>query len=126
MKHLTPQQLTQLEAALSKRHSELVNDINSELMNSDGSPVAENILEFIEQNDNSIEHLVTQITLEEIRKYVSELRAVERAKARIHDTSFGLCNDCSQEITFERLNDTPTAIRCASCLHSLSPTNKTV
>lgn len=124
MKHLSAQELIQLEFALSKRHSELLDDIGRVLMDSSGAEFIDNINEFLEQDDTSIEHLVTGITLEEIRKYVNEIRAIEKAKARLDNNIFGLCKDCAQAISFDHLIQTPTILRCDTCIHATNTLKK--
>ncbi|MDH5219162.1 MAG: hypothetical protein OEX19_15770 [Gammaproteobacteria bacterium] len=124
MTHLSAQELIQLEFALSKRHSELLDDISHVLMDSSGAEFIDNINEFLEQDDTSIEHLVTGITLEEIRKYVNELRAIEKAKSRLDNNTYGLCKDCAQAISFNHLLQAPTTLRCDTCLHATNTLKK--
>ena len=124
MAHLSAQELIQLEFALSKRHSELLDDINRVLLDSSGAEFIDNITDFLEQDDASIEHLVTGITLEEIRKYVNELRAIEKAKTRLDNNSFGLCKDCAHAISFNHLLQAPTTLRCDTCSHATNSIKK--
>jgi len=44
-----------------------------------------------------------------------ELTAVQAALHRIHDGSYGRCNDCGGEIGRERLLAQPSAERCVRC-----------
>jgi len=44
-----------------------------------------------------------------------ELMAIDAARARIADGSYGDCIDCGQPIPFERLKAQPTALRCVPC-----------
>ena len=46
---------------------------------------------------------------------VEELAAVSDALARVHDADFGLCIDCGEAISFDRLKLEPRALRCAGC-----------
>ena len=43
------------------------------------------------------------------------LKKINKTLAKIIDTSYGLCQDCDGEITFERLRARPTAELCISC-----------
>ena len=45
-------------------------------------------------------------------RYADELQAIELAKARMRDGTYGTCIDCGAEIGFERLRAYPTAERC--------------
>ena len=42
-------------------------------------------------------------------------RLLEKALARVHEPDFGVCADCSAEITFARLLANPSATRCVAC-----------
>ena len=44
-----------------------------------------------------------------------EMTAVQAALHRIHDSSYGRCDDCGLEIGRERLLVQPSAERCLSC-----------
>ena len=44
-----------------------------------------------------------------------ELMAIDAARARIADGSYGECADCGVPIPVERLEAQPTALRCVAC-----------
>ena len=44
-----------------------------------------------------------------------ELMAIEAARGRIDDGSYGECVDCGKAIPVERLKAQPTALRCVPC-----------
>ena len=44
-----------------------------------------------------------------------ELMAIEAARGRIDDGSYGECIDCGKPIPVERLKAQPTALRCVPC-----------
>jgi RNA polymerase-binding transcription factor DksA len=44
-----------------------------------------------------------------------ELMAIDAARGRMVDRSYGECVDCGCEIPFERLRAQPTALRCVPC-----------
>jgi RNA polymerase-binding transcription factor DksA len=45
-------------------------------------------------------------------RHAEELQAIEAARARMRDGTYGSCIDCGTEIGFERLRAYPTAERC--------------
>jgi RNA polymerase-binding protein DksA len=51
----------------------------------------------------------------EIERDQDELRAIEEARERIGEGTYGDCVDCGREIPFERLRAQPTASRCIQC-----------
>jgi len=46
---------------------------------------------------------------------LDELRAVEAARHRYAEGSYGVCVECGTEIDYERLRAQPAAIRCIQC-----------
>ncbi len=44
-----------------------------------------------------------------------ELGAVSRALQRVQEADFGVCEDCGQDIAFDRLKVEPWALRCVGC-----------
>jgi DnaK suppressor protein len=51
----------------------------------------------------------------EIERDEDELRAIEEARERIGEGTYGDCVDCGQPIPFERLKAQPIASRCIAC-----------
>jgi DnaK suppressor protein len=51
----------------------------------------------------------------EIERDENELRAIEEARERIGEGTYGDCVDCGQPIPFERLKAQPIASRCIAC-----------
>lgn len=48
-------------------------------------------------------------------RHHGELKAIEVALLRIEDGSFGICEDCDEEIPIKRLYALPFARRCIEC-----------
>lgn len=65
--------------------------------------------------DQSVASLVGDLDLSEIDRDVDELRDVESALTRIAESRYGLCIDCQELISFERLDKLPSAARCHAC-----------
>ena len=47
---------------------------------------------------------------------LEELRAIEAALARVEDGSYGVCVNCGEAISAERLDIMPTAPKCRHCM----------
>jgi RNA polymerase-binding transcription factor DksA len=50
----------------------------------------------------------------------NELQAVEAALARIEDGTYGICANCGNEISAERLEVVPEAVVCAKCAREMT------
>lgn len=53
--------------------------------------------------------------LSEAERDIDEARLIEAVIARIDDNSYGLCSDCGEVISAERLAAQPLALRCIAC-----------
>ena len=56
-------------------------------------------------------------------RHIREIRNIEKARMRISEGEYGFCEDCGEDIPFERLQARPTALRCVYCQveHEHSP-----
>lgn len=52
-----------------------------------------------------------------------ELIAIQAARGRMADGSYGECVDCARSIPFERLEAHPTAVRCVPCQEAYEKTH---
>lgn len=63
----------------------------------------------------AVAHLLSDLDIAEIGRYVKELHDIEAALARIRMAGYGACIDCGEEIDHARLTAYPTAKRCLEC-----------
>ncbi|MDQ6721947.1 MAG: TraR/DksA C4-type zinc finger protein [Candidatus Dormibacteraeota bacterium] len=60
--------------------------------------------------------LSDRATSESVRRLLDEnLRQAQRASSRRAQGAYGVCEDCGEEISAERLSFLPEATRCVSC-----------
>lgn len=50
-----------------------------------------------------------------MRKQEEELKSINRALSRVKSGQYGICDMCSCEISFQRLNVKPHALYCVEC-----------
>jgi len=65
--------------------------------------------------DESLADLVSDLDLAEVKRDLAEVRALEAARARIADGTYGVCADCGADIPAARLHAQPAALRCIAC-----------
>jgi DnaK suppressor protein len=65
--------------------------------------------------DESVATLIADLDQADLGRDLSELRAIEAARTRLSDGSYGICADCGGDIGYERLKATPSALRCIAC-----------
>lgn len=65
--------------------------------------------------DESVATLIGDIDHADVSRDMAELRALDAARGRLDDGSYGVCADCGSEIEYERLKAAPAAFRCIGC-----------
>lgn len=75
--------------------------------------------------DESVATLIADLNHADVGRDLDELRALEAARARLRDGSYGVCVECGGDIGFERLQATPGALRCVECQRMYEKTHAT-
>lgn len=65
--------------------------------------------------DESVAALIGDIEHADVSRDLTELRALDAARGRMEEGSYGVCVDCGGEIEYERLKAAPAAFRCIAC-----------
>ncbi len=65
--------------------------------------------------DESLADLVADLDSAEVTRDLTEVRALDSARERIADGTYGVCADCGADIPVERLRAQPAALRCIAC-----------
>jgi DnaK suppressor protein len=113
MANLTQEQLAQLENLLNEREKVLRGDLHREIY--EGDNYRDVASEAPDPGDASFASLEQDLDNAATTRDMAELRAIEGARRRIDNGSYGQCVDCETDISYERLLVQPTAERCAPC-----------
>ena len=65
--------------------------------------------------DASVADLLVDTDLSLIDKHIGEIRDIEAALLRMRTGSYGICADCGEPVSPDRLRAYPTARRCRPC-----------
>lgn len=65
--------------------------------------------------DESVATLIGDIDHADVSRDLTELRALDAARGRIENGTYGTCIDCGGEIEYERLKASLPALRCIRC-----------
>lgn len=113
MSNLTEQQRGHLRHLLEERNKELREDLVRELNAKEGyRQVASDLPD---PGDSSFANLEVDLENAAVTRDITELRAIEAARIRMENGTYGDCVECETEIPYERLEVQPTAERCAPC-----------
>ena len=100
---------------LRKLRAQLTVDIRSDLAESEHQSFSELVGEVRDSGDESNAELMAGSERAVLSRHADALNDVDGALKRIRDGSFGICTECSGEISTERLRAYPTAKRCIAC-----------
>ena len=111
---LSPDQLASLQAALEQRKLALLQQLAGRM---DGELARVPAIEEIETSpaDSASNRTLNQLELEADEHKQAQLSSIRHALARIDEGSYGLCDNCGNEIPFSRLNARPEAPLCIAC-----------
>lgn len=113
MKPLTVEKLDHLKNLLDQRENVLRNDIRREVnLQDDYADVAS---EVPDPGDSSFANLSVDLGNAAVTRDLKELRAIQSARLRIEQETYGICIECGYEIPYERMEAQPMAERCAPC-----------
>ena len=112
---LTPQQTQTLHTAIEQRRNALLAELRE-----DAERVQRDRHEDLagaspDAGDESVATLIADLDQADLGRDLSELRAIEAARTRLSDGSYGICADCGGDIGYERLKANPSALRCIAC-----------
>ena len=112
---LTQQQTQALHTAIEQRRKALLAELRE-----DAERVQRDRHEDLagaspDAGDESVATLIADLDQADLGRDLSELRAIEAARTRLSDGSYGICADCGGDIGYERLKANPSALRCIAC-----------
>lgn len=108
-------EMIELARAIEERREALATEIRREVARARNEPFAEVAGTVHDTGDEALADLVADVDNAEVTRDLAELRALEGARARIADGSYGVCADCGADIPVARLRAQLAALRCIAC-----------
>jgi DnaK suppressor protein len=112
---LTQQQTQTLHTAIEQRRKALLAELreDAERVQRDRHEDLAGVAP--DAGDESVATLIADLDQADLGRDLSELRAIEAARTRLSEGSYGICADCGGDIGYERLKANPSALRCIAC-----------
>ena len=112
---LTDHQAKQIAQVIDSRRAVLIADLQrgTERVREDNHDVIAGTVP--DPGDESVAALIADLDHADVSRDVAELRALEAARGRMQEGSYGVCIGCGADIPFARLQATPSAERCITC-----------
>lgn len=114
MSHLSQTQQEALQQQLEAQRSDLRAAIRDELTRSDDESIARVTEPVHDAGEESFADLLSEVNAATLGQSIRALREVEAALERLTSGHYGLCEECKEALSFERLQACPTARRCLS------------
>ena len=121
MSNLSTEQVSELRGMLEHRFKELSAELQREVDEQDD--YLDVATEIPDPGDSSFANLSVDLGNAAITRDVTELHAIEAARIRMENGTYGDCVRCETEIPYERLKVQPTAERCAPCQEAYEKTH---
>jgi RNA polymerase-binding protein DksA len=125
MSSLEPSQTAQLGNRLRDRASQLRGEIRSTLERSADETHVRIAEQARDREDDSFSNLIVDLNFADIDRNAGELHRVDAALARLSNGRYGICSNCEQEISTQRLEAEPTVERCIRCQDLYEKTHAT-
>ena len=112
---LTEQQAQELRGIVEERRRTLQEDVQAGTERAREDRFRDLAGPAPDAGDESVATLIGDLDHADISRDMTELRALDAARERIKEGSYGICADCGGEIEYERLKAAPAALRCIRC-----------
>lgn len=121
MENLSRSQLDTLQHLLDAREKALREDTRREVNQQES--FVDVATEITDPGDASFANLEVDLGHAAVERDITELRAIDAARTRMQNGTYGECVSCGYPIPFERLEAQPTAERCAPCQENYEKTH---
>ena len=112
---LTQEAVSSLRSILEQRRARLRSEARADALCVADRQPGELIADVRDTGDEALATQMSDFNISALEKELRDLRETEAALARIHDGTYGECQDCCGEIPLERLRAYPWARRCTHC-----------
>jgi RNA polymerase-binding protein DksA len=112
---LTEKQTQDLRGMIEARRTALLAEMREDAQRVREQPYAEQAGATPDSGDESVATLIADLEQADLTRDLGEFRALDAARERLRDGSYGVCADCGSDIGFARLKAFPGAMRCIQC-----------
>lgn len=112
----TPEQKAEaLRRLLIQRREQIVREAKSEIRNYITGENRQLVETALDDGDWSVVDLSEDISLKRLTTHREMLLKIDEALRKLKEGTYGICDDCSEDISPERLRVLPFAIYCRDC-----------
>jgi DnaK suppressor protein len=104
-----------LRKLIQEGKKKLLSDLHEEVFEKFGDEYQKEFTRAMDSGDVSFMDLLQTIGAKKISISQEELIKMDAAERKLNEGTYGICEECGQEISEERLKALPYAIRCIEC-----------
>lgn len=104
-----------LKRLLIKMREDIVKEAKNEIRKFKEGEKKQMVESVMDDGDLSFVDLSEDISLKQLSAHRDKLIKIDEALRKINDNTYGLCEDCGDEISVERLKIIPFASYCRDC-----------
>lgn len=104
-----------LEKILTKKKEEILKEVKEEIGDHFEGDRKVEVETALDDGDWSVVDLAEDIDIAILEKHKDTLNKIDEALRKLEEGTYGICNDCGQEISEKRLKALPFAIYCIEC-----------
>jgi DnaK suppressor protein len=104
-----------LKKVLITRREQIIREVKSEISKYIKGETRQLVDTALDDGDWSVVDLSEDISLRQLSTHGETLRKIDEALRKVNEGTYGICEDCGEEISEERLKILPFAIYCIDC-----------
>jgi DnaK suppressor protein len=104
-----------LKKLLIQRREDIVKEAKKEIKKFQSGEKRQLVETVMDDGDLSVVDLAEDISLKQLSTHRETLLNIDTAIRKIEEGTYGICDDCGDEISEERLKIMPFAIMCRDC-----------
>lgn len=113
---LEQEQIEFLVQQIDRQYAELLDEVREELAHNGGGDYIELLNHGgCDAGEEAVRDLLWGLNATLFDRHIRDIRNIEKARMRIREGEYGICEDCGEDISFERLQARPVAVRCVYC-----------
>lgn len=104
-----------LEKILKKKREEILKEVKEEIGDHFEGNRRIEVETALDDGDWSVVDLTEDLDIAILERHKDTLNKIDEALRKLDEGTYGICNDCGQDINEKRLNALPFAIYCIEC-----------
>ncbi len=104
-----------LKKLLIHKREDIVKEAREEIKKFQSGEKKQLVEAVMDEGDMSVVDLAEDISLRQLSTHRETLIKIDTALRKLHEGTYGICEECGDEINEKRLNILPFAIYCVDC-----------